>query len=90
MGEFRVKLGRLPVGHKPHPPSSPRSLPMLSGVVDVSQEKRLHGRSIIGFIHLGGECIPEREAKRVNHVLIGRASLEIHLFTAHAYTPDRK
>ena len=41
--EVSVKLGRLPVGHKPHPPSSPRSLPILSGVVDVSQEKRLPG-----------------------------------------------
>ena len=60
----RVKLDRLPVGHKSHPPSSPRSLP-ISSVVDVSQEKRLHGRSITGFIHLvwGGECVPEREAK---------------------------
>ena len=53
----------MPVGHIPHPPSSPRSLPMLSGVVDVSQEKRLHGRSIIGFIHLGGECVPENDAQ---------------------------
>ena len=54
---IRVKLGRLPVGHKSHPPSSPRSLP-ISSVVDVSQEKRLHGRSITGFIHLvgGGMC----------------------------------
>ena len=40
---IRVKLGRLPVGHKPHPPTSPRSLPILSGVVDVPQEKRLPG-----------------------------------------------
>ena len=38
----------------------------------MSQEQRLHGRSITGCIHLGGECVSEGEAKGA-HVQVQKA-----------------